>query len=142
LTDCGGRPVVVDPAHTLLLFYRGFWCEHCRDQFEELAHLTPAFRIAGFRIAAVSSDSSVLAEAMCSLVSGRIAIFRDPEAKLITRIGLANHDDAVVHTIARPAAFIIGADRTIEYRYLSRSPNDRPASALLLLGTESVGNLR
>ena len=125
----------------MLIFYRGFWCEHCRGQFEELAALAPDFRRAGFRIVAISSDSAVLAEAMCSLVSGRIAIFRDPDSALIERLGLADRDEAVDHTIARPAAFIVGSDRTIEFRYLSRTAEDRPSSELLLLGAESLASL-
>jgi peroxiredoxin len=138
LTCCSGQPATVDPAGSVLVFYRGFWCEHCRDQFVELRELAPAFRQAGFRIVAISSDSQVLAEAMCSLVSGRVSIFRDPKAALITAYGLADRDEAVERVIARPAVFIIGIDRTIEYRYLSRSAEDRPASALLLLGAESL----
>jgi peroxiredoxin len=140
LTDCSGHAVVFDPACTLLLFYRGFWCDHCRAQFVELAGLANGFRAAGFRIAAVSSDSGVLAEAMCSLVESRIAIFTDPAANQITRLGLADHDDAVEHVIARPAAFIVGADRAIEYRYISRTAEDRPSSDLLLLGAESLSS--
>lgn len=140
LVDCSGQPVTLDPSQTLLIFYRGFWCEHCRGQFEELATLAPGFRRAGFRISAISSDSALLAEAMCALATGRVAIFRDPDARLIDRLGLADRDDAVEHTIARPAAFIVGSDRTIEYRYISRTAEDRPSSELLLLGVESLAS--
>jgi peroxiredoxin len=138
LVDCSGRPTTLDPARSLLVFYRGFWCEHCRGQFVELANLAPAFRQSGVRIVAISADSAVLAEAMCSLAGGRIAVYRDADAANIRQYGLADRDEAVAHVIARPAAFIVGDDRAIAYRYVGRTAEDRPAGELLLLGAESM----
>jgi peroxiredoxin len=140
VTDCGGHPIALDPAQKLVIFYRGFWCEHCRAQLTELADLTPALHRAGFSIVAISADMPVLTEAMCTMLGGRIAVMRDPGAALIENLGLADRDDAVEHVIARPAVFIVGRDSTIEFRYVSRSAEDRPTGELLLLGAESLSS--
>jgi hypothetical protein len=72
-------------------------------------------------------------------VAGRIEIHRDPDGSLFRRLGLEDHDPAVDHSIARPAAFVVDAEGVVRYRYVSRVPEDRPTPDLLLLAVESLG---
>jgi hypothetical protein len=69
---------------------------------------------------------------------GKVTAMRDPNADAIRRFGLADVDEQVPHLIARPAAFVIDAAGIVRYRYVSRTPDDRPTTALLLLAAESL----
>jgi hypothetical protein len=53
-------------------------------------------------------------------------------------LGLEDTDPEVDHFIARPSVFIVDAEGTVRYRYLSRSPEDRPKVELLLLAVERL----
>ncbi|HEX5164682.1 MAG TPA: redoxin domain-containing protein [Thermomicrobiales bacterium] len=140
LRSCRDRPVAIDPRSALIIFYRGHWCSHCRGQFADLARQHDSFRSLNFSIIAISADDFVGANDMTVDTGGAIDFLSDPSAAFIEQLGLVDRDDSVDHVIARPAVFIIDADGIVRYRYISRSPADRPTSALLLLAIESLAH--
>jgi peroxiredoxin len=138
LRTCRDRPATIEPRSTLVIFYRGHWCSHCREQFTDLARQVDSFRSLNVSVIAISADDFVGANDMTVDNGGRIDFLSDPSATFIEQLGLADRDDSVDHVISRPAVFIIDADGIVRYRYISRSPADRPTSALLLLAIESL----
>ncbi len=123
---------------TVVIFYRGSWCGHCREHLVGLARDINAFRAVGVEIAAISADDFVGANDMCVDTGGVIDIFSDPSSTSIQQLGLADRDEKVDHIIAKPAVFIVDNDGIVQYRYVSRSAADRPTSALLALAAESL----
>lgn len=69
---------------------------------------------------------------------GRINLYRDPDARQITTLGLDDRDEEVMHTIARPSAFVVDDAGIVRYRYVGSREDDRPKAALLLLAAESL----
>ena len=96
----------------------------------------------GVDLVAISADDFVGANDMCNDLGGALNIYSDPDASAIRELGLSDRDELVDHLIARPAVFIVDADGIVRYRYVSRSPADRPTSALLALGAESLNRPR
>lgn len=89
---------------------------------------------------AVSADDAAGCAAMRALTRGKIEIVADPFAAFIARLGLAASDSQVDHRIARPATFVVDAAGMVRYRYIGRSPDDRPKVALLLLAAERLAS--
>ena len=71
-------------------------------------------------------------------IDGKLLLVSDPAARLITCLGLADGEPALSHVVARPATFIVDGDGRVRYRYVGRSPEDRPKAALLLLAVERL----
>lgn len=138
LRSCRDRPATLDPRSAIVIFYRGNWCGHCRDQLIGLSDEIDTFRALGFALAAISADDFVGANDMCVDTGGVIEILSDPMSLAIQQFGLADRDDKVDRIIARPAVFIVDAEGVVRYRYISRSATDRPTSALLALAAESL----
>jgi peroxiredoxin len=138
--DCAGQPLELLPNNALVILFRGHWCGHCRSQLVSLAREAQAFAAAGFRLLAVSTDSSAGCTAMRAETGGAIDIVSDPRADFIARLGLTDSDPLVTQRIAQPAVFVIDVDGIVRYRYISRSAEDRPKTALLLLAVERVAS--
>ncbi len=138
LRTCRDRPCTLDPRSTIVIYYRGHWCGHCRTQLTELAREIDTFRALNVRVVAISADDVVGANDMCNDIGGVIDVLSDPASSAIQRLGLGDHDDMVDHIIARPAVFVIDSEGIVRYRYVSRSATDRPTSALLALAAESL----
>lgn len=136
--DPAGTTITIQPRATVLVFYRGRWCDHCRAQLDELARFAPAFRTLGSALMAVSADPPYLAGVVQSESDGRILVLSDQDASVIRSYGVPDRDDSVPHVIARPSAFVIDAAGVVRYRYIGRSAEDRPRPALLLLAVESL----
>lgn len=89
---------------------------------------------------AVSADDAAGCAAMRALTRGAIEIVADPDAAFIAELGLATTDIQVEHRIARPTTFVVDEARVVRYRYIGRSPDDRPKVALLLLAAERLAS--
>ena len=140
LRTCRDRLVTLDPRSAILVFYRGHWCGHCREQLIGLSRRADTFRALNCRLTAISADDIVGANHMCVETGGAIEILSDPCATAIQQLGLADRDDKAAHIIARPAVYIIDAAGVVRYRYISRSASDRPTIALLALAAESLAH--
>jgi peroxiredoxin len=138
---CDGAEIMLNEWPLLVLFYRGHWCGHCRHQLNTLARYASSFQAAGTRIAAISADAPEHCVAIQREHGDRITVYRDPGARLLQTIGLEDRDDAVGHLIARPATFVVDSQGIVRYRYVSRTPADRPMPDLLLLAVESLGRM-
>lgn len=125
-----------------MIFYRGHWCGHCCEQLTSLAREVGTFRALGVSVVAISADDFVGANDMCNDLGGVIDVYSDPDATAIHGLGIPDRDEHVDHIIARPAVYIVDDDGIVRYRYISRSPMDRPTSALLALGAESLSRNR
>lgn len=87
---------------------------------------------------AVSADDRRSARAMAEHVRGTFTIVSDRRLLLVRRLGLVDHDPYKRHPISRPAAFGVGHNGCIIYRYLGRSEADRPQAALLVLAAQRL----
>ena len=105
-----------------------------------LAREAQAFFAAGFRLIAISADDVEGCGRLRAATDGAIAIVSDPGAGFIMDLELTTTDPMVEHLIAQPAVFVVDDTGVVRYRYLSRSPDDRPKTALLLLAVERLAS--
>jgi peroxiredoxin len=138
LRTCRDRPETLSLRSAIVIFYRGHWCGHCCEQLTSLANEIDTFRALDVRIVAISSDDFVGANDMCVDTGSAFSIYSDPEAAAIHQLGISDRDEQVEHVISRPAVYVVDRDGIVRYRYISRSPADRPTSALLALAAESL----
>lgn len=124
--------------HLLLVAYRGFWCDHCREYLAGLLALVDAFAACDTTVVCLSADAEERTAQMRSHVGQRLHLLSDPDLTLIDALGLRTTDAAVDHPVSRPAAFIVERGGRVRYRYIGTSPADRPTPALLLLGVEQL----
>jgi peroxiredoxin len=142
LRTCRDRPCTLEPRSAIVIFYRGHWCGHCRDQLTHLAREINTFRALGVRLVAISADDFVGANDMCNDTGAVIDILSDPDASAIQQLGLSDREVDIDHVIARPAVYIVDSEGIVRYRYVSRSATDRPTNALLALAAESLSRPR
>lgn len=140
-SDADGAAVELAPNNALVVLYRGHWCAHCRAQLAGLAREARAFAELGFRVIAISADEPAGCRAAQAATGGAITLVSDTAARFIAALDLATSDPQVQHLIAMPATFLVDADGVTQYRYLSRSADDRPKPALLLLAAERLADL-
>lgn len=138
LRTCRNRPETLDPRSSIVIFYRGHWCGHCNEQLTSLAGEIDTFRALNVRLVAISADDFVGANDMCLDIGGAFDIYSDPAAAAICQLGISDRDEQVDHLIARPSVYVVDAEGIVRYRYISRTPADRPTSALLALAAESL----
>lgn len=122
----------------LLIFYRGYWCRHCRTQLVELSRRASTFHQHGVSIVAISTDDATGISAMNDLIRSSFAIVPDSEAALISTLGLVDPYEQRQNPVSRPALFLVDATGVVRYHYIGSAPDDRPRTELLLLAAEQL----
>jgi peroxiredoxin len=115
----------------VVIFYRGFWCGACTVQLTKLAEDYEKIKQAGaVELITISADDQNYAWSMAQTTSAKFQILSDAERTVIKQYGILNareHDG-----IAHPSVFIIDKVGRIQYLYVGKDPQDRPADDILL----------
>jgi peroxiredoxin len=122
----------------LVVFYRGDWCEYCREQLVELTQQTDAFLQFGVRILAVTTDDDEGRQQMLDRIEHRFPIVPDPHGDLVRAVDLIDPFELRTVPVSLPAVFLIDRFGILQYHYVGRSPEDRPRIELLLLAAERL----
>jgi peroxiredoxin len=115
---------------------------HCQDQLGGLAHDIWQFQRLAVPIIAVSADAPNDIRSMDEHIRSALLLLSDRRLALIEPLGLTDTDSFVSHRISRPAAFGVGSDGNIHYRFVGRNERDRPPAALLLLAAQRLAASR
>jgi hypothetical protein len=75
---------------------------------------------------------------MCDLVGDAIVVLADHGASAIECLGLREVDAETSRIVARPTVYLVDGSGVVRYRYVGKTIEDRPKTALLLLGVESL----
>lgn len=142
LIDRTGAPCRLPHTCALVIVYRGYFCPLCREHLERLCELAWRFRTLRVPLIAVSADGAEDVAKMADLLGDRMSVFGDPQLRLIDALGITDADDEIGRPIAHPAAFGLGSNGNIRYRFIGRNPADRPTIDLLLLAAERLATGR
>jgi peroxiredoxin len=124
-----GRP-------TLLVFYRGFWCPHCRRQLGALRDAAGEIEAAGAAVVAISTQPL---EAVAVAADGiAFPLLADPTTAAIDRYGVRDPIPEAHGSVARPSLFIVDQDGIVRFAYVGQAPDDRPAPGVVLLALASL----
>lgn len=74
---------------TVLVFYRGSWCPYCNKQLAGLAEKDQAIIDLGYQIIAISPDKYQELQALGEKNKVNYSLYSDPNANLITEMGIA-----------------------------------------------------
>jgi peroxiredoxin len=129
-----------DGRATLIVFYRGFWCPHCRRQLGALRAATDEIDAAGAAVAAISTQTLAAAEACVDADVGgiRFPLLVDPDSQTIDRYGVRDPIPEANGPVARPALFIVDRSGIVRFAHIGEAPDDRPALGAVLLALESL----
>src|SRR5438067_11491370 len=89
-------------------------------------------------IVGLSVDGVARNKAMVSKLILPFPMLADPDASVIAAYGVYQENEQR----ARPAAFVIGRDLSVAYRYVERDVADRPLTKELLSALDSVRDAR
>lgn len=126
-----GRP-------TLVLFYRGYWCEHCQEQLLDIIDHAGAFERRGVQIIAVSTDDARQPPDALKQITASITVRPDPSGELIVQLDLVDCSETRDRPVSLPAVFLLDGAGNVRFHYIGQSPDDRPRTELLLLAAESL----
>jgi peroxiredoxin len=127
----------LDGRATLLVFYRGFWCPHCRRQLGALGAAAGEIDALGATIVAISTQALDAVAAAGDGLPYRLLF--DAEAATIDRYGVRDPIPEAAGPVARPSLFIVDASGIVRFAHIGEAPDDRPALGAVLLALESLG---
>jgi len=118
--------------YTVMIFYRGRWCMACQNQLLNLKQDINRFVSAKISLAAVSTDP--VEEAAIFNQEWRIPfpLLSDTRLQLIDAYGLRLPDGHEGKDISKPAVIIIDPKKIVRYKYVGKSPIDRPSNDEIL----------
>lgn len=122
----------------MVVFYRGLWCDYCREQLDELANATARFTQRGVKVVAISTDATDDIKAMLERTRCSFPILSDSTGDLVRELDLVDPFEFRTTPVSLPAVFLIDGTGVVRFHYVGRSPDDRPRLELLLLAAESL----
>lgn len=122
----------------VLVFYRGHWCDACLKQLTEIKEHFQEFVKHKTALAAISVDSPGESAFFQERWGFPFPILSDRRLKLIDAFGLRHPKGHEGKDISRPAVVILSPSKRVVYKYVGKSPVDRPSIGDLLYTLEKL----
>lgn len=116
----------------LMVFYRGHWCEACRNQLLDLKADLDKFNAAHTAIACVSVEDPKTSAEFTEAWRFPFPLLSDTSLEVIDAYGFRHPKGHENQDISKPGIVIVSPDRKVVYKYLGHSPVDLPPNADLL----------
>jgi len=113
----------------ILVFYRGYWCNHCREQLSEINNRLKDFERLGAEVVAISADRPLEASLIKNFLSLKFTVLPDADWEIFGLYGFERPKD--VKEIL-PAIFIINKNKEIIYKFVGKNYTDRPSIETLI----------
>jgi peroxiredoxin len=119
----------------IVLFIRSAdWCPYCKSQLKDWNKEAERFTDAGYRIAAISYDSTTVLQDFGKTNDIRYNLLSDTNSKTIKSFGLLNNsfdEGTRYYGIPHPAIYVIEPDGTIAHRFTGDGYKKRPPIDLI-----------
>ncbi len=112
--------------YLVIVLYRGYWCNACRDQLFKLKEDFPRFAPLHATLVAVSTDSVEDSATINQQWRFPFPLLSDPHLSLITALGALHAKGHGIHDIAHPAIIILDPQKIISYKIIGQNPIDLP----------------
>lgn len=162
--DQNGKVITLNDAlktgKVVVIFYRGFWCPNCSRAVKSLQDSLQWLTAKNVSVIAISPEGSDGVAKTVSKSKARFSVLSDEGLKIskaykvifkVTAdmdtihkkygIDVAGNNGKNGNYLPRPAAFIIGKDGKITYRYLNADPYSNPNSNNRVTVKELLENL-
>ncbi len=123
---------------TLLVFFRGFWCETCQAQLAEMRAEQREVIDRGAQTIGVSAETVERSREGLGPGESGFLVLCDPELAVISRYDVLHRPDDAGPGIARPAVFVLDSRRVVRFAHVGVDANDRPKLEALLLALDSI----
>lgn len=151
---------IIKKQPTVLVFYRGGWCVYCNRHLGALKTIEEPLQKLGYQIVAISPDSVEKLRESLKKHQVNYMLLSDAPAEVIQAFGLAfKLDDATFkkyknqygidiekdsghthHLLPVPAAYLVGKDGVIQYRYYNPNYKERVDPQELLKAAQANVN--
>ena len=122
----------------LLIVYRGKHCGRCKPYLNQVESMQKRWNDAGFKVVAVSADTSVKAAADIAEYGWSFPVGCDLDEPAMHSLGLYVSDpltpDETDRRFAEPTVFCLRPDGTVQIAPISSGPSARPDLEALLDG--------
>lgn len=112
--------------YVVLILYRGYWCNACRDQLFKLKDDFPKFDALHAKLMAVSTDSIEDSAQVNQQWHFPFPLLADPHLHLIDIFGARHVKGHGIHDVAHPTLIIIDPEKFIRYKAIGQNPVDLP----------------
>jgi peroxiredoxin len=112
----------------LLIFYRGHWCDACRNQLLDLKAGYDVFTRLKVAIACVSSEDPETTAEFAKTWKFPFPLLADPGFEAIDAYGLRHPKGNEGKDISKPGVIIISPQKKVVYKRVGASPVDLPAN--------------
>jgi peroxiredoxin len=109
---------------TLIMFYRGDWCPHCRRQLGDLQSHLPEMTKRDIGLVAISVDEPPAGKALASNLKLTFPIISDPKAVTLKAFGVFDKETE----IAWASIFVVDKDGKVVHRWLADTFSQRVAT--------------
>ncbi len=124
----------------ILIFYRGYWCGDCKNQLWNLKQDYSKFMTARVAVAAISTDSIEDSADFNQNWRFPFPLLSDPNLHLIDAYGLRHPHGHGIHDISHPSMIIIDPQKTIQFKYVGKNPQDRLQDDEILYVIQQIRN--
>ncbi|HPW98757.1 MAG TPA: peroxiredoxin family protein [Flavobacterium sp.] len=135
----------LDKKKTILVFYRGGWCPYCNQHLSALAEAEPELIKLGYKIIAISPDSSKSLQETKSKDEVNYTLLSDSKNNFSKAFGIAfeapknyekyllkGSDNVNSSIIPVPSVFILDKEGTILFEYIAPDYKHRLSNELLM----------
>lgn len=142
LMDSTGHPVKMadmQPGwYLVLILYRGSWCGACQAQLAELKQDYSKFTALHATLAAVSTDPIEDSADFNQQWRFPFPLLSDPNLQVIDAYGARHPQGHEGKDIAHPSTIIIDPNKVVRYRYVGKTPVDRPTDDEILFNLQQI----
>jgi len=118
--------------YLVLFLYRGYWCSDCRNQLLDLRKDVPRFTAAKTALMALSTDRVEESATFSREWRFPFPLLSDPKLKVIDAYGVRHPKGHEGRDISRPTVLLIDPAKVIRFKYVGKTPQDRPTNEELL----------
>ena len=132
LTDTTGHKMSLNdlkPGWSLLLiFYRGHWCEACRNQLLDLKNDYNDFINLKTAVACVSVEDKETSAEFSATWKFPFPLLSDEHLEMIDAYGFRHPKGHEDKDISKPGVVIVSPQKKVVFKYLGHSPVDLPSN--------------
>jgi peroxiredoxin len=118
--------------YLLMIFYRGHWCEACRNQLLDLKADIERFNKLKTAIACISVQDTQTSAEFTAAWKFPFPLLSDTNFEAIDAYGFRHVKGHEEKDISKPGIVIVSPDKKVAYKYLGHSPVDLPTNSDLL----------
>ena len=122
----------------VLVFYRGHWCGACQNQLLNLKDDYSKFTAQHTALAAISVDTIEDSAHFTQEWRFPFPLLSDTRLQVIDAYGLRNPNGHDGKDISHPAVIIIDSGKRVRYKYVGKTPMDRPADDEILFEIQKI----